>query len=89
MIKEEQVELKTGRGLRESMVRLKGSIKMGIGMRPEEGTDGAGLSWPGSLCTLFFNVRCFTFWSILCHSSRFTLDSDSLLDPPDPFLGHS
>ena len=53
MIKEEQVELKTGRGLRESMVRLKGSIKVGIGMRPEEGTDGAGLSWPGSLCTVF------------------------------------
>ena len=82
MIKEEQVELKTGRGLRDSMV-FRGVYQGG--MRPEEGTGGAGLSWPGSLCSLFFQCKMLYFLVYLIPpfkvNFRFRLSLGSSLIP--------
>lgn len=69
------------------MVRLKGSIKVGIGNEAWK-KGQMGLGFPG----LVLCVHSVFQWEPLFglpFMPRFTLDSDSLLDPLDPFLGHS
>lgn len=67
------------------MVCLEGSVKVGIGVRPEEGTGGAGLSWPGSLGTLFFHCKMLYFLAYLIPPLkvyfRFELSNGSSLIP--------